>query len=50
MSLIINTIYAVLTWTSVFAIGFSGPWAILCWFLVVMAALQTLGLIAEAVK
>lgn len=50
MSILINTIYAALTWLAVSAIGFSGEWGWLGIALAVMAALQTFALLYEAVR
>jgi len=47
MSILINTLYAVLTWFATFTIGFDG-W--LGWALLAMAVLQTWALVVTAVR
>ena len=47
MSILINTLYAILTWTAAFVIGFNG-W--LGWALVAMAVLQSWAVLITAVK
>ena len=47
MSILVNTLYAILTWLAAFTIGFDG-W--LGWALLAMAVLQSVALLIEAVR
>lgn len=49
MSILINTLYAILTWVSAFVIGgLSSEWVWLVWCLVAMATLQSWAIVIEA--
>lgn len=50
MSILVNTLYAILTWTTAFVVGFDGQWAWLGWSLLAMAVLQSWAVMVTAVR